>query len=178
MNDWILRCNLQGYYDVIRAKEKINSLILENNLPNDVSGKSTTGEGSTQYALLNYSSNEVFEGLKNIIRALLIDNNKIKKEQNIRMLSAWTAVGVENTFHRIHRHNNVGLNHISTVAYLSISDNTPNKPGSFYAIVNNECMELNLNLGDLLIFPVWVIHGSYPQGGGIRQTLNMDFEVI
>ena len=33
-------------------------------------------------------------------------------------------------------------------------------------------------LGDLIIMPIHIFHGAYPQSKGTRQTLNMDFEVV
>ena len=33
-------------------------------------------------------------------------------------------------------------------------------------------------VGDILIFPNWVYHGTEPQAIGLRQTLNLDFEIV
>ena len=32
--------------------------------------------------------------------------------------------------------------------------------------------------GTFIVMPVNLLHGSYPQAKGIRQTLNMDFEIV
>ena len=38
-------------------------------------------------------------------------------------------------------------------------------------------MTINPEVGKLLIFPDWVLHGTYPQTKGTRQTLNVDYKL-
>ena len=71
------------------------------------------------------------------------------------------------------------LNYISTVTYL----NVPKKDkGLFYYFFQNEenlehrIIEPSKNM--VVIMPSWIYHGVYPQGKGLRQTLNLDFEYI
>lgn len=36
-------------------------------------------------------------------------------------------------------------------------------------------IDINPEVGKLLIFPSWIIHGTCPQTKGTRQTFNLDF---
>jgi hypothetical protein len=45
-------------------------------------------------------------------------------------------------------------------------------------IIYLEYKEFSPKIGDFFIFPIHVLHGTYPQSEGIRQTLNLDFEVL
>lgn len=94
-------------------------------------------------------------------------------------MSAWTVLGKENSYHTVHNHNKKNLNYISTVTYL----NVPKKDkGLFYYFFQNEenlehrIIEPYKNM--VIIMPSWIYHGVYPQGKGLRQTLNLDFEYI
>jgi hypothetical protein len=54
--------------------------------------------------------------------------------------------------------------------------------GNFYYFLNKRENLLLFNsiypkTNDFFIFPSWIWHGSYPQVKGIRQTLNIDFNV-
>ena len=37
--------------------------------------------------------------------------------------------------------------------------------------------EIKPKEGSLIIMPIHIFHGAYPQAKGLRQTLNMDFEI-
>jgi hypothetical protein len=119
--------------------------------------------------------------IKNLIETLIKKN--LNKNFNIncdlKLMSAWTVLGKENSYHTVHNHNKKNLNYVSTVTYL----NVPKKDkGLFYYFFQNEenlehkIIEPNKNM--VVIMPSWIYHGVYPQGKGLRQTLNLDFEYI
>lgn len=143
-------------------------------------GKSTSAEGR-QYDL----TDKINTTLKPIIGIY----NMIFLGHQIRAnpLIAWTVVGEEGCYHTVHRHNNDrSLNHISTVLYLQIAENTEKDDkdhrGGFYYFdyINDDIniVTIKPQVGDLFLFPIVMFHGSYPQAKGFRQTLNIDFEIM
>lgn len=163
---------------VISIAEKIKQLIKTKNLPNWLNANlnlSTRGKGAVQYDLLPYVNDlhNVYNEISKRILKELIAHNKVKISASLHIESTWTVLTYENGFHRIHRHN--FNNDIASVLYLSLSETTFYKPATFYAIINNVVEEIQPKLGDLYIFPVHLLHGTYPQGKGIRHTLNIDF---
>ena len=40
---------------------------------------------------------------------------------------------------------------------------------------NVSYLHINPEVGKLLIFPDWILHGTYPQTKGIRQSFNIDY---
>jgi hypothetical protein len=185
MNDWLILEKFE-YYDVLKFKEIIDTAIIQNNIQSVTCEKSTTGINSQQYDLMNclMSISDVRFKVQNKVELALKQNNVINENSRLNIKSAWTVLGFENCFHTIHKHNlKCEANHVSTVTYLNLPENDKNRPGSFYAILKDnlgENTDFNHDpqFGEIIIFPVWVYHGTYPQGRGLRQTLNMDFEVI
>jgi hypothetical protein len=159
----------------IHIKEKIESLIKENDIVSAIDTKSSTGKNIKQYDLYKYVDTFTFY-YKGIERELK-HSGILKDSEYLKPASCWTVIGKEYSFHTIHRHNEKNVNHLASVFYLSVSENDKNRPGSFYAI-DDEIVTIDPLVGDLLFFPTYLYHGTYPQGPGIRQTLNMDFEVI
>jgi len=101
-------------------------------------------------------------------------------------VNLWTVYGQENSYHKLHYHinfknTNKALNHISTVTYLSVAEKNIHQSGNFHFVYlknNQVCYEeIDAKKGNILIMPVRIWHGSYPQGKGLRQTLNLDFEI-
>ena len=142
----------------------------------DVALKSTRGFNCKQFDLFNQRSK--FKKVINLIKNELckLDN----KQYNL--LSAWTVIGQENNYHLVHRHNKP-TNHLATVLYLKMPPtNNLHQSGEFYYFLKegNEitCNNFLPEEGTLIIMPVHILHGSYPQPKGIRQTLNLDFEVV
>ena len=101
--------------------------------------------------------------------------------------NAWSVIGEENSYHTIHSHNEGIFDGISTLVYLevpetNVKDEAENdiflvtRVGSgnpfYYKIPPYS--SINPEVGKLLIFPDWVLHGTYPQTKGIRQTFNID----
>ena len=97
--------------------------------------------------------------------------------------SAWCITGHEGSYHTLHDH---GPNNVSAVIYLDVPKNQEDPQGQIYFVLHSDGYN-NLNVpktrtlhfhptkGSLIIFPSWIPHGVYPQGPGIRRTLNVDF---
>lgn len=98
--------------------------------------------------------------------------------------SSWTVIGEEGSYHTVHEH---GYNHICSVTYLEVTEPSPHRPdGQIYFVMHGEgynemsrptfrVLPIQPQKGMMVIFPSWMLHGVYPQGPGIRQTLNIDF---
>jgi hypothetical protein len=110
--------------------------------------------------------------------------------KNINLLNAWTVLGQEKGYHVVHSHdpnNTIQDQKIATVLYLNTTPKSEwqlineEEAGNFYALYYRND-KINYwtyapKKGDLLIFPSNTFHGTYPQPKGLRQTLNMDFQV-
>lgn len=174
--DWLLIENIKIKNIIYQVKKKI-----KNKKPIDLEEKSTKGFKSKQYELFNNhllkDNSTIVENIKNSIKNSIYKN--FNKSYKLKLLSAWTVLGKENGYHTMHRHNVKEKNHISSILYL----NVPKKLfGNFYCVFNKN-NEINYfehvpKKGNLIIFPVWIFHGTYPQGKGLRHTLNLDFEII
>lgn len=101
--------------------------------------------------------------------------------------SAWTVKGEEGSYHTIHEH---GPNSVSTILYTTVppkgEDDIPYTNGSTYFVMDGSAyndlsipacrvMHVTPKEGMLVIFPSYILHGVYPQGPGLRQTLNIDY---
>jgi hypothetical protein len=101
--------------------------------------------------------------------------------------SAWTVKGQEGSYHTIHEH---GPSSISTIIYTEVPkksiEDAPYTTGSVYFVLDgnsyvdtavpaSRVMHVNPHEGMLIIFPSYLLHGVYPQGPGLRQTLNVDY---
>jgi hypothetical protein len=105
--------------------------------------------------------------------------------------SAWTVTGEEGSYHTVHEH---GPMNVCSVTYLKVPPAPPinedklENPvsGQIYFIMhadgynplsvpNFRVLHITPQEGMIVIFPSWMLHGVYPQGPGIRQTLNIDF---
>lgn len=98
--------------------------------------------------------------------------------------SAWTISGNEGSYHTVHEH---GYNNICSVIYLEVPPPGEHRPdGQIYFIMNGEgynelsrptfrVLPIQPHKGMMVIFPSWLLHGVYPQGPGVRQTLNIDY---
>ena len=120
--------------------------------------------------------------------------------RELHACSAWTVIGEEGSYHTIHEH---GPMNISTVTYLKVPQQkrtledlqnlTPSTTppveataGQIYFVMDGapynplstphyRLFHITPQEGMIVIFPSWMLHGVYPQGPGIRQTLNIDF---
>lgn len=173
MKDWLIKFN----FKIENIDFKINELI--SNKISDTVGKSTTGDKATQYYIDPILANTCFSDLKNLLKDCLLKEKLIEADNEIEILHCWTVIGYENCFHKMHRHNDYKLSKdLSVVYYSAVSEVDTNKPGTFFAIINDEIIEYDPNIYDTLVFPVTVYHGTYPQGKGKRQTVNFDIRII
>lgn len=101
-----------------------------------------------------------------------IIKSKINKD-NLECFNTWVCYGTENCYHELHIHNEPNKNKLATILYLDVPNNDG---GEFYYVENNKTTKVKPEIGTFIIFPIHLLHGSYPQGEGIRQTFNMDFE--
>ena len=93
--------------------------------------------------------------------------------KNLKLASAWTVYGEEGTYHTMHQHNT--NNDICSVIYLDVEEEIfPAKNGSFYYFLDGVKL-FPPGVGDVLIFPATLWHGSYPQKTKMRHVLNLDF---
>ncbi len=195
---------IQHYLDEDLLK-KIKTFIQDNldEFIEDTEGYSTTGIDSRQYWLINKKRNAFYEHPKfhEIMDEFTLKIlNRIKKtglfvkegEENIKLcpLSAWSVIGEEGSYHRCHDHGG-DIHGISTLLYLEVPENNKESEpeNSLYMITHvgprshmikntSYSLEINPEVGKLLIFPNWIPHGTYPQTKGIRQTFNANFYMI
>jgi hypothetical protein len=173
--DWLLI----NVLNIDEIENKVKEMI-KIEKPISLDEKSTKGEKSKQYMLYDYfKDNEV---LNNIKEEILKNLNYINIRGELILKSAWTVFGYKGSYHTVHRHNNK-INHISTVFYLNVPKTMQkSQNGNFYCFLNKEnnieYFSYRPKKGDLIIMPVWILHGVYPQEKGLRQTLNLDFELV
>jgi hypothetical protein len=120
--------------------------------------------------------------LRNVLQERPEFKNRIKLD-NLNCVHLWTVEGQENSYHRIHRHCKEEDEHIrfddciATVLYINVPEKYPK--GEFYCLIEKDndtilrCFKPKV--GDLFIFPWTLYHGVYPQGPGLRKTINCDF---
>lgn len=185
-SDWIITSKVNTD-DALFIKDSVDTLIHNFNIESYTHNKSTTGERAKQYDLFNYLYDPryglpLLNKIKVEIKQILSHENKAVNDLHLK--TAWTVLGYENSFHRVHNHyKKIVPEHIAVVVYLSVSDIDPCRTGAFYAILQDSKKENYKfahypEVGDILIFPNWVYHGTEPQADGLRQTLNLDFELV
>ncbi|AOO10536.1 hypothetical protein RW03080701_167 [Synechococcus phage S-RIM8] len=157
--------------NVDEYKTLIDKLIVEENLE-DISKEYTTKYG-LQYNLYHSerARNELTPITDIIVKKIKETSNQIS---NADLIAAWTCIGKKGTYHTAHKHNT--NNDLVAVLYLECPE-ASYPDGAIYFIENNEVYRHMPETGDLLVFPATTIHGTYPQGEGLRQTLNMDFRI-
>ena len=173
--DWIIIDNIS-----IINMSKIVKKGIKNTSPVSLDSKSTTGKNVKQYDLFNYiKNNSIIDRVKEKI-LLSLDRHLHLKLNNLKLLSAWTVLGYKNSYHTLHKHNDK-KNHVSSVIYLNVLNSKIKGEGNFYYVYKkNEEIKYGSykpQVGDLIIFPVWLWHGAYNQSKGLIQTLKLDFEI-
>jgi len=154
---------LSGTIDITDYKKTIDSLIKKTK-PTNLKYQSTKGKNSKQYFIKDLSK------IEKISKDIQFFLNK-----KLNLINAWTVYGREGSYHTIHRHNKKHYPHLATVIYLKV----PKKQaGDFTYILNESYDFITPKEGDIFVFPIDMIHGTYPQGKGLRQTLNLDFEIL
>ena len=171
---WFKKTNI----DTKNYKVIIDNLVKDMKPIND-ERYSTRGLNAKQYDLYDFK-----DSISTIVDHVKIELKKIFNKPFYNLVAAWTVYSEENSYHLVHRHNYENSNHISSVLYLSIPDNINlHQSGNFYYFMKNKDNNISYNhitpkLGDLFFLPANMFHGTYPQAKGLRQTLNLDFEVI
>lgn len=160
---------------------------------------SAKGPNSKQHYVLNpewmpSKFHQIPEGWDNIkswyeteVKKTLVHHGLLpSKWQNLSADRAWTVIGEEGSYHTIHDH---GPNRVCSVTYIDVPEQQLPKQGDIYFVlqcdpysqlspVRHKVVHVTPKAGLMVIFPSWLLHGVYPQGPGIRQTLNIDFSGI
>jgi hypothetical protein len=172
LKDWFVKTEI----NVLPYKKIIDNITKQ--MTSNKEGVSTQGKDSKQFYIENSQElNPIVQDIKKVINTSL-------KDFDLKLLSAWTVYGEKYGFHKIHRHNHENNNHLATVLFLDVPKIVePDLCGNLFFITrdkynNLEYKEFSPKIGDFFIFPIHVLHGTYPQSEGIRQTLNLDFEVL
>ena len=184
---------------LIKSKIKVNHIHKQimNNLDlfdkEDVTLKSTRGDLSKQYRIFLNEPEDLynFNDRLKIVLPFIYEISKIVSEilkenfnenRNLNLDAVWMVMGEKGGYHRIHHHNHrsENLDKVSVVVYLKVPDNNI---GDIFNVLhkNNgekiDVIETTPEEGNILIFPKQVLHGTYPQSKGLRQTLNFDFNL-
>ena len=185
-DDWLIQTEIQ---QISKTKKVINDYIKK--IPKKkLKELSTRGHYSKQYDLkYAFETQENFQFiLENCAKKITEEFEKRNGvDPEISLNNAWTVIGNTNSFHAVHRHKNAPQKIISTVMYLSappknLKDEKLLDRGEFFYFLNKQDNRILFNsvypkTNDFYIFPCWIWHGTYPQIKGIRQTLNIDFNV-
>lgn len=194
-SNWII----EDYIEESLVNEIAN--IIEKNLGNlfcDKEGYSTTGKNANQYWFTNARHNIDYKGkefldfkkkYKEQIFNRLKKSNLLSEKLNLKLNdnSSWTVIGQENSYHTVHCHCEGRTDGISTVLYLKTPNSKVSLSDNKIFLVMNSCPEnpfyenkpgivnIDPEVGKVIIFPNWIYHGTYPQSKGIRQTFNIDY---
>jgi uncharacterized protein (TIGR02466 family) len=157
---------------------------------------SCTGEKSRQHYLinpkwmpdLNHKQPRGWESLQtkfeSLVQKELVYHCVMPSNWNkVHACSAWTAIGEKGSYHTVHDH---GPSNICSVTYLKVPEGQEDPEGQIYFVMHGQSynvisppkmqvFHVRPQKGMMIIFPSWMLHGVYPQGEGIRQTLNIDF---
>ena len=195
--NWIIECDLDDEF-----VDKIQEF-LDKNLDGfrqaETSKLSTGGKESIQYWIKNHAGDEktfekITNKLKNKIFNLLKNTDVLKDniEMNIFEKNSWTIIGKENGYHTTHCHTDGSLFGFSFVIYTKVEyeGEYDGKGGDIYFIMNADCASSHTfqtkkqylvftpNKNKMLLFPGWLLHGTYPQPKGVRQTFNFEFDLL
>ena len=179
-DDWLFETYITKE-EVEKIKKILSKTIVENRIPNRFEIQSTTGN-IQQYSLHDLLDSHIHDLVKSKSKEILIKNNILKLENELKHKSSWTVYGQEGSYHTTHNHLQKGfesrsLSQVSTVLYLDCPTYHSHS-GLFYAFFrSNQLILKEPEIGKLIIFPSWIYHGTYPQSKGLRHTLNIDFEI-
>ncbi len=169
-------------------------------LYNDKKVYSTTGDNVEQYWIEKrgekpvYYKNKEYEDIERRFRKEILGRLKaahFAKDDNIQLhqSTAWTIIGEEGSYHKIHTHCNGLARGISVVLYLNVPEIKDESNYLFLVLhtdpssefLRSSCdniIHVKPEVGKVLIFPFNIPHGTYPQTKGIRQTFNVDYIFI
>jgi len=190
MMEWLITKNMEELGGI---QNEIDNVVSKTEAE-ELDKWTTRGVNANQYQInLNDISNSLYFVKNTIIQALKNKGRNVK----LTPISAWTVIGGEDTYHIVHNHtkpskvidygivqgdNSIKENKIASVLYLKVDiKKTLHKHGDFFFFLNEidsiKYHQLSPVKGDLSFFPTHIMHGTYPQGPGIRQTLNIDWDV-
>lgn len=166
---------------------------------------STKGKNANQYWIKKmgknpfYFSTPEFENIEKKFRKQILNRLRVcsltKAEfVNLKLSSCWNVIGEKDSYHTVHNHCDGRLTGISCVLYLSVPEDSQEEeyshsnqiflimgstPSSLYLKSSiPDVLHIDPKEGMLLIFPYHILHGTYPQLEGVRQTFNVDYEFI
>jgi len=181
-DDWFIKETISED-KVKEVQREIEKVILNNNIESNIHLTSSTGN-IKQYNLVNHiGQTYIIDELSQLILDKLKEKKLIIKNDELSRQQCWTAIGKENSYHTVHSHNSSFIKAIVCVFYLQVPEkdheDVHNRSGNFFMFSRrNELMEFSPKVGDFLIFPTWIYHGTYPQLKGFRQTLNIDYTIL
>jgi hypothetical protein len=191
-NNWIIFDNLKNVSDLKNLIEDIDTT--------DYSEYTTATGNSTQRSFTHsYSTwgppekikgsglwEEVKIKYEDIVKDLLVKYKKFdENHKNLSIEIGWTVTGEEGSYHTIHEHGNDG---VSVIVYTEVpkhEDIFDN--GMVYFVLQSDYHDgfmspfqrlprFSPEEGLILIFPSWVVHGTYPQKEGTRTTVSFDLK--
>jgi hypothetical protein len=180
MNDWLyLIHNVDTKPFLKGMEEHQKSWHLEKDL---LLTKSTRGEQSTQ---IEYTDAINLSKIFKKQMSEVLDKDYVDK---LEPACCWSVQGFEGSYHTMHRHISLNDDHclpklpaISTVLYLDVPEKKTKEAGDFYFMLLKEkelkYSSISPKVGDFIVMPSNVFHGTYPQNEGLRRTLNMDFVI-
>ena len=164
----------------------IDEIIKDENLANELDhSKNLAGQVTQEIKLTNeFLSKGLLNEFANATRAFIHGSEK-KKLTKFNLISSWVVRQFKNEYNPIHWHGG----HISGVAYLKVPTNLNHK-NSKQHIERNGCIEfihgnrqflssstytVTPELGDLYIFPHYLMHTVYPfYGDGERRSVSFN----
>lgn len=197
--DWLIE-ELIDDNKLNQIKKSISSTIKKNSLESRIFGKSCQGN-MKQYNLYNFFDKNIAFFLQEKVRGCLVEHNLIMPDTSLTLTNCWTCIGYKNSYHIAHNHTltrpggtiRVEPRVVSATLYLSspLKEGDCSNPtsenhskmhdsiaGFFYFFTKPHLINLVMpEVGKLIIFPSWIVHGTYPQISGKRQTLNLSFEL-
>ena len=149
----------------------------------DISDRSSKGQYSKQYN--SFDKKFGFNILANYVAKTINRELDFFDLKSYDVSTSWIVEGGDKSYHRLHRHQKTSLgetrpeeSNIATVIYTDVPEKEEDR-GQFYYLLKQDndivCNFIIPEKGDMIIMPWTVYHGVYPQGPGLRKTLNIDF---
>jgi len=197
--DWLIE-EMVDDSNLTKIKRSISSTIKKNSLQSRIYGKSSQGN-IKQYNLFGHIDKSITLSLQEKVRDCLIEHNLINSDTSLTLTNCWTCIGYKNSYHIAHNHTLtrpggalcIDPRIISVTLYISspLKEGDCSNPmsenhskmhdliaGFFYFFTKPHLINyVKPQVGKMIIFPSWIVHGTYPQISGKRQTLNLSFEL-